>query len=401
MAKRPTLNSIGNISTASSTINSNNERIEEAFDNTLSRDGSTPNAMLADLDMNSNDLLNVGTVNATDIRINGSSVSTGLVEAQEMAAASALAADASADAAALSAAEALAKENSMLRWRGPWVTATAYAPSDIVFQTGSAYICVVAHTSGVFVTDLGAIRWELFAQQGAAGAGTGDMLKTENLSGLANVSTARLNLGLAALATKATAGFADLDPAAVRVSTEGFVASNTELPTVTAVRDFVSGEFQTKNINVQSPIVATGTQITFSAIPSWVTRVTILFDSVRRSGTSPIELRIGDVFGIQSTGYTGAVTYYYNIGTLQTVTTGFQLIHNVAATNVVDGFVTLTKVGVNKWAISSGLGFVTTIQSPITLSGTKTLANSLTQLQLTMSNGTDTFNQGNFNVFWE
>src|SRR5262249_17372085 len=39
---------------------------------------------------------------------------------------------------------------------------------------------------------------------GPAGAGTGDMLKSDNLSGLANNATARTNIGLGALATKTT-----------------------------------------------------------------------------------------------------------------------------------------------------------------------------------------------------
>jgi hypothetical protein len=40
-------------------LNNNNEVLEDAFDNTLSRDGSTPNGMLASLDMNSNRIINL------------------------------------------------------------------------------------------------------------------------------------------------------------------------------------------------------------------------------------------------------------------------------------------------------------------------------------------------------
>lgn len=41
-------------------INANNDRLEAAIDNTLSRDGSTPNQMEAPIDMNSNRIINVG-----------------------------------------------------------------------------------------------------------------------------------------------------------------------------------------------------------------------------------------------------------------------------------------------------------------------------------------------------
>lgn len=41
-------------------INANNDRLETALDNTLSRDGSTPNAMGANIDLNSNRVINLG-----------------------------------------------------------------------------------------------------------------------------------------------------------------------------------------------------------------------------------------------------------------------------------------------------------------------------------------------------
>ncbi len=43
--------------------------------------------------------------------------------------------------------------------RGSWVTATDYAAGDIVLQNDTLYVCVVAHTSGTFATDLAADKW--------------------------------------------------------------------------------------------------------------------------------------------------------------------------------------------------------------------------------------------------
>jgi hypothetical protein len=56
--------------------------------------------------------------------------------------------------------------------RGAWLTATAYAIKDVVTQGGNTYVAAVAHTSGVFATDLAAVRWVLI-QLGAATAATG------------------------------------------------------------------------------------------------------------------------------------------------------------------------------------------------------------------------------------
>lgn len=55
-------------------------------------------------------------------------------------------------------------------WKGQWLTTTAYAVDDVVYQTGSSYICLTAHTSGTFATDLAASKWELLAQKGDTGA---------------------------------------------------------------------------------------------------------------------------------------------------------------------------------------------------------------------------------------
>lgn len=74
MSKKPTLSDITNILTAGTVINSNNKKIETSFENTISRDGSTPNEMGADLDMNSNDILNAGTIDAQDLLLNGTTI---------------------------------------------------------------------------------------------------------------------------------------------------------------------------------------------------------------------------------------------------------------------------------------------------------------------------------------
>lgn len=55
----------------SSQMNDAFTKITEAFDNTVSRDGSSPNTMSADLDLNSNDILNVNTLESENVNVNG------------------------------------------------------------------------------------------------------------------------------------------------------------------------------------------------------------------------------------------------------------------------------------------------------------------------------------------
>lgn len=49
--------------------NSNYDAIEEAIENTLSRDGTGPNQMEADLDMNGHNILNVGSIEVNGVNI--------------------------------------------------------------------------------------------------------------------------------------------------------------------------------------------------------------------------------------------------------------------------------------------------------------------------------------------
>lgn len=71
MAKKPSVSTVLSGYQGTSTINSNFDNIRNAFDNTLSLDGSTPNAMLSDFDVNSNDIINANNIYANDVLIDG------------------------------------------------------------------------------------------------------------------------------------------------------------------------------------------------------------------------------------------------------------------------------------------------------------------------------------------
>lgn len=181
-------------------LNGNFEAVNAALENTLSLDGSIPNSMSADLDLDSNDIINAGTVSATSLEVAGVTVTDATY---------------------------------VPSWEGPWVTSTAYVVNDMVSEAGSSYICLVAHTSGTFSTDLTASNWELFAQQGSAGAG--DMLAASNLSDVANTATSRSNLGLGTLALENTAPIAQGGTGATSASTAFTALKQTATETATGV----------------------------------------------------------------------------------------------------------------------------------------------------------------------
>ena len=76
MAKKPDITTIASGYYSRQALNNNFENLRDKFNNTLSLDGSTPNAMNADLDMNSNDILNAQTVNTEALRLDGILVSS-------------------------------------------------------------------------------------------------------------------------------------------------------------------------------------------------------------------------------------------------------------------------------------------------------------------------------------
>ena len=69
-----TLDNISSGYVSTDKLNNNFDLIEEALENTVSRDGTTPNQLQADLDLNSNDLLNVKSINTETLSINGNQV---------------------------------------------------------------------------------------------------------------------------------------------------------------------------------------------------------------------------------------------------------------------------------------------------------------------------------------
>jgi hypothetical protein len=146
-------------------LNANSDLIEEALENTLSRDGTSPNQMEANLDMNTNRILNLpAPENATEpLRLGDLSSGAGTLvseiiqnaaDAAQSAAdassfadaseVSAAAADASADAAAASAAEVEAA----LLWQDVVFITSANSPYTIVESTHKGKLIAVDASGG-------------------------------------------------------------------------------------------------------------------------------------------------------------------------------------------------------------------------------------------------------------
>jgi hypothetical protein len=144
------------------------------------------------------------------------------------------------------------------------------------------------------------------------------------------------------------------------------------------------------------------TQVLFSNIPSWVKRITVMLNGVSTTSTGVPTIRLGTVGGIENTGYTSSVNLIGTTGVIGQVsaTSGFELVTTGIAANLYSGNIVLTNITANTWILSGNLG-APSASYGYTFAGNKTLAGVLTQLQLTTTGGTDTFDAGSINILYE
>lgn len=141
-----------------------------------------------------------------------------------------------------------------------------------------------------------------------------------------------------------------------------------------------------------------GTAIDFTGLPSWVKRITVMFNGVSLSGTSSILIQLGDSGGIENTGYTSACVTLSATNAPLSSTAGFLLRSGLAA-RTATGSVFLNLVGSNIWT-SNGQVYLEADTVSVT-AGSKTLSDTFTQLRITTVNGTDTFDGGTINILYE
>jgi len=143
-------------------------------------------------------------------------------------------------------------------------------------------------------------------------------------------------------------------------------------------------------------VTASGTSVDFTSIPSWVKRITVMFDGVSTNGTSLYLLRIGDSGGIENTGYASGSSYNGGDAANQT---GYLLNTVVLAASLYSGTVVITKLNNNTYTT---LGSLTDNSSATWVnSGAKTLSDTLDRISITTVNGTDTFDAGSINIMYE
>jgi hypothetical protein len=227
-----TLNDIVSGYGTAALYNANNALLEAAVENTLSRDGTAPNTMGADLDMNTHDINNVGTINCDLILQDGQPIAANAVAvaAAQAALVSETNAAASAAAALLSEANALASElaaaasaAAALISEGNASSSETAAGASATAASGSASaadasaIAAAASESAASLSEGNAATSEFnaaasesaaSASASAALASEGAAAASETAAGISagNAATSETNAGLSAAAASTSEG---------------------------------------------------------------------------------------------------------------------------------------------------------------------------------------------------
>ncbi len=140
-----------------------------------------------------------------------------------------------------------------------------------------------------------------------------------------------------------------------------------------------------------------GTSIDFTGIPSWVKRITVMFQDVSTNSASPVQVQLGDSGGIETTGYTSGA-FSYNSGTPAASTTGLIVDEGLSgAAQQRNGAYTLSLLQGSAW-VGTGLLVVGAITPS---AGTKTLSTTLDRIRITTLAGTGVFDGGTVNIMYE
>lgn len=144
-----------------------------------------------------------------------------------------------------------------------------------------------------------------------------------------------------------------------------------------------------------------GTSIDFTSIPSTAKRITVIFDGVSLSGTTQVIIQIGSG-SFTTTGYTGSATGGGSGIASLSMSTGFLVESNASslAANARSGIATLCLLTANTWCASGTMGYTNQALTHY-FGGSVSLSGVLDRVRITSVNGTDTFDAGSINLFWE
>jgi hypothetical protein len=154
-------------------------------------------------------------------------------------------------------------------------------------------------------------------------------------------------------------------------------------------------------VSLTAQASTSGTSIDFTGIPSWVKRITVMFNGVSLSNTDSLTVQLGTGGVATTSGYTGTSTRLQAAGLTTTAYSGsgFETIAVGVAANLATGNLVITNITGNTWTCTGILaGTVTNLQD--TTAGVVSMAGVVNLVRIT-STGTATFDAGTINILYE
>lgn len=147
-------------------------------------------------------------------------------------------------------------------------------------------------------------------------------------------------------------------------------------------------------------VTASGATVSFTGIPSWARRITILLSGVTTVAAGLPAIRAGSG-SYEASGYDSVNNAIgtSTVGSSASATTSWDLQNSGGSANVYTGQIVITKVNGTLYTISGQVRYNST-STALTV-GFKQFAGTIDRVQLQMSTGTDTFNGGTMNIMWE
>lgn len=150
-------------------------------------------------------------------------------------------------------------------------------------------------------------------------------------------------------------------------------------------------------------VTASGTSVEFTAIPSWVKRITVMFSAVSTSGTNALQIQLGAGSVTTSGYYSNAAQINGGTGQINS-TSGMVVNGGPTAAATMGGIVTIALLGSNIWVAAGSTYYTNAAGAMSSNAGTVTLGGTLDRLRIIASatgSPSDTFDAGSINILYE
>jgi hypothetical protein len=169
----------------------------------------------------------------------------------------------------------------------------------------------------------------------------------------------------------------------------------------TATQTLTNKTIQGGTLTLATAVTASGTSIDFTGIPSWVKRITVMFNGVSTNGSSSYLVQLGDSGGIETTGYLSQANTFNTTPSGLVSSAGYLLNNTPSAASVLNAVIPICNVSGNAWITSGVMAGTATAAGVSLFGGSKTLSDTLDRIRITTVNGTDTFDAGTINIMYE